>query len=421
MDLVHRERGLVDRAVAPVRHPVLVPPLVVRGGDDGGGRGRDLGAAGHRIGPDRVRAVRAADIELVERALPDAGQEQLPHPGRAERAHRRARAVPVGEVTGHPHPARVRRPYGEPGPGHPLVDHRLRAERPPQLLVAALPDQMQIQLTERGQEAVRVVHLDGVVVVRDPEPVGGDLLHRQHPGEEPVAVVVQFGLRPVGQHRDRPGERAQRPHQHPARDRPAPSTACGSWWSPASSRPRSAGSRAAAGRALPSPACRGSGGTASVRRGRERLAGAAALVAAGAAVSASTEAGAGAGAAAGTGVAAGACAVSMPTASAVVASAAAADLERGALRDGLRAVTGTASSGSSGEEGGRGVRAGGARVQAAADWARRWMAAIGTGSQSGRCRASYTTSYTALSVSWARSSSGSPRGSVPDASAYPSQ
>lgn len=165
----------------------------------------------------------------------------------------------------------------------------------------------------------------------------------------------------------------------------------------------------------------GERGTASVRRGRERLAGAAALVAAGAAVSASTEAGAGAGAAAGTGVAAGACAVSTPTASAVVASAAAADLERGALRDGLRAVTGTASSGSSGEEGGRGVRAGGARVQAAADWARRWMAAIGTGSQSGRCRASYTTSYTALSVSWARSSSGSPRGSVPDASAYPSQ
>ncbi len=187
----------------------------------------------------------------------------------------------------------------------------------------------------------------------------------------------------------------------------APSTSCGAWWSPASSRPRSAVSRAGAGRApCPSAACRGRGGTASARVVRARLAGAG-LVA--------VSAGAAAGAA---GVAADGSAGASTGSSTGISA-----LLRDALRDGLRAVTGTASSEGEGESGGgegeRGWRGrigeeGGA-AQAAADRASRWMAAIGTGSQSGRCRASYSTSYTALSVSWARSSSGSPRGSEPDA------
>ncbi len=219
MDLVHRERGLVDRAVAPVRHPVRVLPLVVRGGDDRRGRGRHLGAAGHRVGADRVRTVRAADVVLVQRALADPGQEQLPHPGRAQRTHRGARAVPVREVAGDPHTARVRRPHGEPGPGHALVDHRLRPERPPQLLVSALADQMQVQFADGGPEAVRVVDLDGVVLVPHLQPVLRDLRHGQHAGEEAVAVVVQLGPRPGRQHGDGAGVRAQRPHQHTARDR----------------------------------------------------------------------------------------------------------------------------------------------------------------------------------------------------------
>lgn len=108
----------------------------------------------------------------------------------------------------------------------------------------------------------------------------------------------------------------------------------------------------------------------------------------------------------------------------------AATVGSGALRDGLRAVTGTASSGGVGESG-RAGRGGGGNAAVAETGrcaahqstaaARRWIAAIGTGSQSGRCRASYNTSYTALSVSWARNNSGSLRGSTPAASAYPSQ
>ncbi|CAM5701794.1 hypothetical protein SBADM41S_03446 [Streptomyces badius] len=113
MYLVHRERGFVDRPVAPVCHPVRVLPLVVLGGDDRRRRGRHLGAPGHRVGPHRVRTVRA-DVELVQRALADPRQEQLPHPGRAEPTHREARAVPVVEVTRDPHTPRVRCPPAQP-------------------------------------------------------------------------------------------------------------------------------------------------------------------------------------------------------------------------------------------------------------------------------------------------------------------
>jgi hypothetical protein len=112
----------------------------------------------------------------------------------------------------------------------------VRAQRLPQLLVAALADQMQIELAEGGQEAVRVLHLDLVgapaafpafpahallsvpallallallAVVRDEQLVLRSLAQRQHPREEAVALLVQLGAQPLGQHRHRPCEGAQ--------------------------------------------------------------------------------------------------------------------------------------------------------------------------------------------------------------------
>ena len=64
-------------------------------------------------------AVRPEDVELVLRARPDAGHEQLPDAGGAERAHRVGPALPVVEVAGDPHAAGVRRPHRERGAGRP--------------------------------------------------------------------------------------------------------------------------------------------------------------------------------------------------------------------------------------------------------------------------------------------------------------
>ncbi len=84
MDLVDGERRLVHRGVGPVRHPLRVGPLMVRGVHDGRGGGRHLGTAGQRIGAQGARTVRAGDLELVHLALADPRHEQLPDPRRAQ-------------------------------------------------------------------------------------------------------------------------------------------------------------------------------------------------------------------------------------------------------------------------------------------------------------------------------------------------
>lgn len=83
----------------------------------------------------------------------------------------------------------------------------------------SLADQMQIEIAERGQEAVRVLDLDLIVGVGDQQPVVGQRGHRQQPGEEAVAVVVEPCPQSLGEHGHRPGVRAQRPEGHTAPDR----------------------------------------------------------------------------------------------------------------------------------------------------------------------------------------------------------
>jgi hypothetical protein len=58
----------------------------------------------------RIGALGVADLELVELALAQAGDEELPDPGGPERAHRVVAAVPAVEVARRPRPARRRGP-----------------------------------------------------------------------------------------------------------------------------------------------------------------------------------------------------------------------------------------------------------------------------------------------------------------------
>ena len=126
------------------------------------------GSAFRRISPSGRE-----DLVLVVRARADAGQEQLPDAGRAERAHRVDAPVPVVEVADDGDRARARRPDGERGARDAVDLAHVRAEALPQLLVAALAEQVQVELADRRQEAVRVVDRDraGVAVV-DLELVG---------------------------------------------------------------------------------------------------------------------------------------------------------------------------------------------------------------------------------------------------------
>ena len=78
----------------------------------------------------------------------------------------------------------------------------MRAQPVPQLLVAALADQVQVELADGRQEAVRVVDRDGAgLAVVDLEPVGERQLRPLHHTLEDAAGVdeLEVGRLAVGQ------------------------------------------------------------------------------------------------------------------------------------------------------------------------------------------------------------------------------
>ena len=78
-------------------------------------------------------------------------------PERAERAHRVQAPVPGVEVADDRDRARATAPRRRtPCPVTPSISRDVRAELLVELLVAALADQVQVELAERRQEAVRV-------------------------------------------------------------------------------------------------------------------------------------------------------------------------------------------------------------------------------------------------------------------------
>ena len=70
-------------------------------------------------------------------------------------------AVPAVEVADDPHGPGVGRPHRERRAGDALVLADVGAEQLPQLVVAALADQVEVELAERRPEPVRVVDRDG--------------------------------------------------------------------------------------------------------------------------------------------------------------------------------------------------------------------------------------------------------------------
>ena len=192
VDLVDRDRPLQRVALAAAAQPLLVLPHVPGLVDHRGGLGRDLCLEGHRVRLQPQLAVRGDELELVAVAGADAGQEQLPDAGRAERPHRVDAAVPEVPVAHHRHGARGGGPDGERGAADALELAHVGAEALPQLLVAALADEVQVQLADRRQEAVRVLGLHRPVAVVDLVAVGHGQLDAGEPALEDAAGVGQL-------------------------------------------------------------------------------------------------------------------------------------------------------------------------------------------------------------------------------------
>jgi hypothetical protein len=105
-------------------------------------------------------------------------------------------AVPVVEVAHQPDALSARRPDGERRavdlPGQPVVATSVSAEDFPELLVAALADEVQVDLAERGQEAVGVVQTARRPVVGDLEAVVGHVRTGHHTRPDPAVLVLQL-------------------------------------------------------------------------------------------------------------------------------------------------------------------------------------------------------------------------------------
>ena len=204
-------------SLGPLGHPGGIAPPVAGGEDDRGGGRRDLGGLRHRVGLEPTHTVAADDLVLVPGARSDLGDEHLPHAAGTQRTHRGGGAVPVVEVTDHPHALCVgcpdRESHAVHGTVRGLVDVRVGAEHLPQLFVPALGDEVLVHLAQGGQEAVRVVRGQFVAAVRHGQPVVRNRGHRQLGHPDPRVLVLHGEAILPDDHVHLGRVRAQHPHR----------------------------------------------------------------------------------------------------------------------------------------------------------------------------------------------------------------
>src|SRR5208283_2151227 len=98
-----------------------------------------------------------ADLVLVERAGPDAWNEQLPDATGAAPVHRVLAAVPLVERAHDADALGVRRPHREARAGEALERRRVRGELRPDPVMVAFAEQIQVEVRQLRREEVRIV------------------------------------------------------------------------------------------------------------------------------------------------------------------------------------------------------------------------------------------------------------------------
>ena len=240
--LVDRHRRLVPMRARPPGEPVVVAPLVARrcarptpwpaGPRSRTPSGRPCPATGRRrrgSGTCTARRRRRRGRTAPRRRTEPSERIGSASPG------------PVVEVAGDPDPARVRRPHGErragDGAARGVVAAHVRAEHLPEVLVPALADQVQVDLAERRQPAVRVVDGEAVVAVGDLEPVVRRRLVEDRLEDAAVVHAVIGVPGPADHDRRRRSPRGAACGSRCGRPAVgcAPSTPCGLWCAPPTS------------------------------------------------------------------------------------------------------------------------------------------------------------------------------------------
>ena len=208
--------------------------------DDAGGRRRHLGGLGERVGPERGSRRRPRGPRTCSGAR--AGPRGRRSPTRRtppSDAHRVDAAVPAVPVADHPHRAGPGRPHGERGALGALVGAGVGAEHGPQPVVAALADQVEVEVAERRPERPRVDHrVVAAAVPPERDRVAGRRLGVDQHLEHAVVVDAAHGPPVERGRRRRPAATARTTTWSPSWW--TPSTRCGSRHVPAASAATSA-------------------------------------------------------------------------------------------------------------------------------------------------------------------------------------
>ena len=98
-----------------------------------------------------------ANLEFIQGAGFQVGDEQFPYAGGAAGAHRVDTPVPAIEIPHHADPFRIRRPYREKDPAHLIHYPGVGAQEPVGMPVLALAEQVQVEIRKLRGEIIRVV------------------------------------------------------------------------------------------------------------------------------------------------------------------------------------------------------------------------------------------------------------------------
>ncbi len=165
MHLVDGDRRAERLPLQAGLHPIGVAPVEWLQADDAGGRRRRrFLLEADRVGLEaRRRPFAHQKLVFVVGAMLDAGEEDLPHAGFDTLAHGMAAAVPLVEVADHADAHGVRRPHREGGAGDAVDGRQVRAEAIVEAAMAALRQQIDVEVAEDGWKAVGVLRLPGGV------------------------------------------------------------------------------------------------------------------------------------------------------------------------------------------------------------------------------------------------------------------
>ena len=228
MDFIDAQRRPQRVPLPPLRQPGLVRPLELAAiPDNGRVLGRRLEEEPVGISLQADLPVQVANLELVLRPFAHAGDEDLPHPRQAQRAHLVAVPVPIVEIADHADALGVGRPDREAGAGHPVDRAQLRPELVVNPALVPLAEEEQIRLAQRRQEGIRVARAaDAALLIGDDQVIsinavrlGGDAfeeagLMQPREFERRFVLLVNgldFDLGGVRQERPRPPRRCRRP------------------------------------------------------------------------------------------------------------------------------------------------------------------------------------------------------------------